>query len=279
VARPRLTLCAALTTCLCICPAAPSAFGAASAVLHASADLAVPVAAAAASVRCPDAELAPHAENLDRVRAAVLCLINRERTRHGERALRFDARIEHAAQRHTEDMAFGDYFDHVGPHGDTPLDRLRAAGYVSNGRLGFEVGENIAWGTLSLSTPQAIVAAWMASPGHRANILDARFRDTAVGVSAHPPASLAHGQEGAIYTQDFGTIVTASATRRGGARARHQGSRYNLRPLTTKRRRKGHGSTRRQVRHRHRVGARHRTRHRRAVRRAGRAGTHQRPRR
>jgi uncharacterized protein YkwD len=44
----------------------------------------------------------------------------------------------------------------------------------------------------------------MASPRHRANILDARFRDTAVGVSPHPPSSLARGQAGAIYTQDFG---------------------------------------------------------------------------
>ena len=44
----------------------------------------------------------------------------------------------------------------------------------------------------------------MASPGHRANILDPRFRDTAIGVSTHPPFSLARGQAGAIYTQDFG---------------------------------------------------------------------------
>jgi uncharacterized protein YkwD len=245
VARLRLTLLVALT-CLCTCSAGT---------------------AAAAAETCPDANLLPRAGNLDQVREAVLCLTDRERARHGERALRFDARIERAAQRHTEDMAFGDYFNHVGPHGDTPLERLRAAGYVHDPGAGYEVGENIAWGTLSLATPRAIVAAWMASPGHRANILDARFRDTAIGVSTHPPASLAHGQEGAVYTQDFGAII------KGGA------ARYNSRPHTTKRRRKGHGSTRRQVRHRHRVGARHRTRHRRAVRRAGRAGSHQRPRR
>jgi uncharacterized protein YkwD len=47
----------------------------------------------------------------------------------------------------------------------------------------------------------------MASPGHRENILDARYRDTAVGVSPRAPASLAHGQPGAIYTQEFGTII------------------------------------------------------------------------
>ena len=51
------------------------------------------------------------------------------------------------------------------------------------------------------------MAAWMASPGHRANILDARFRDTAVGVSAHLPSDLGGGQPGAIYTQDFGVVL------------------------------------------------------------------------
>jgi len=104
-------------------------------------------------------------------------------------------------------MVIGDYFDHVGPRGDTPLGRVRAAGYVYGARIGFEIGENIAWGTLWLATPRAIVAAWMASPEHRANILYGHFRDTAIGVSPHPPASLAHGQPGAIYTEDFGAIT------------------------------------------------------------------------
>ena len=84
--------------------------------------------------------------------------------------------------------------------------RMRDVGYVSS-RVGYEVGENIAWGTLSLATPRAIVAAWMASPAHRANILDPRYRETGIGVSPHPPASLARGQAGAIYTQDFGVII------------------------------------------------------------------------
>ena len=104
-------------------------------------------------------------------------------------------------------MAFDDYFEHIGPGGQTPLARMRAAGYIYSSRIGFEIGENIAWGTLWLATPKAIVAAWMASPGHRANILDAHFRETAIGVSPHPPASLAHGQPGGVYTQDFGVIV------------------------------------------------------------------------
>ena len=156
---------------------------------------------------CADAKLVPDAADLSAVRAATLCLVNRERAAHGESPLRSNARLEHAAQGHAASMGFGNYFDHIGPAGQTPLSRMRAAGYIYSSHIGFEIGENIGWGTIWLGTPRAIVAAWMASPGHRANILDARFRETAIGVSPHPPASLAHGQAGGVYTQDFGVIV------------------------------------------------------------------------
>jgi hypothetical protein len=59
-----------------------------------------------------------------------------------------------------------------------------------------------------------MVDAWMSSPGHRANILDPRFHDTAVGVSPHPLAALARGQAGAIYTQDFGGLLGVGSPRR-----------------------------------------------------------------
>ena len=165
---------------------------------------------AAAHSACQNTELRPTATNLNVIRAATLCLINRERRADGERPLRPNARLRRAAQAHTESMAFGNYFEHVGPGGSgggTPLARLRAVGYISSSHVGYEVGENIAWGTLGLATPRAIVAAWMASPPHRANILDRRYRETGIGVSAHPPTSLADGQPGAIYTQDFGVII------------------------------------------------------------------------
>jgi uncharacterized protein YkwD len=134
-------------------------------------------------------------------------LVNREREARGESALRRNSRLEQAAQRHTESMAFGDYFDHTGPGGDTPGDRMRACGYIYSSQVGYEIAENIAWGTLSLGTPRAIVAAWMASTGHRENILNPRLRDTGVGLSPHVPSSFGHGGSGGIYTQDFGVII------------------------------------------------------------------------
>jgi uncharacterized protein YkwD len=137
----------------------------------------------------------------------VLCLVNRERSARGEAALQVNGRLELAAQSHTESMAFGDYFEHEGPSGDTPAARMRAAGYIYSSRIGWEIGENIGWGTLWEGSPRAVVAGWMASAGHRANILNGRFRDTAIGVSPHPPSSLAHGQAGGLYTEDFGVIA------------------------------------------------------------------------
>jgi uncharacterized protein YkwD len=185
----------AVLCALCLCAAAPVSPAAA-----ASGPRAFPAG-------CPGAALRPSRTNLGAVRAAVLCLVNRERAAHGERPLVPDPKLTASAQAHTNSMASQDYFEHIGPRGETPLMRMRATGYLSSTHNSYEVGENIGWGTLWKGTPSAVVAAWMASPPHRANILDARFHDTGIGVSAHPPSRLADHQPGGIYTQDFGAVI------------------------------------------------------------------------
>lgn len=155
---------------------------------------------------CPNTELMPEAGNLEQVRAATLCLVNQERARNNELPLELNAQLGHAAQLHSESMVSEDYFAHVAPNGETPLVRVQDTGYIPSSRVGYTIGENIAWGTLYLATPSSIVAAWMASPEHLANILDADYRDTAIGVAPAAPPSLANGQSGAIYTQEFGVI-------------------------------------------------------------------------
>jgi uncharacterized protein YkwD len=256
----------------------------------------LPASAAAAS--CANANLTPTSGNVEQVRAAVLCLINQEREHHGDGALVPNAKLTRAAQAHSRDMAEQDYFSHTAPGGSTPLDRMRASGYLPNSQDGYVVGENIAWGTMWLATPQSIVNAWMASPGHRANILDGAYRETGVGVEPRPPAALAEGQPGALYTQDFGTIIPAGHSSRrtenpsaGGRSAQssnhqrshrspeHSGRITSGSPQKGERSHTHHGSSRRQSRHRHRVRARHRARHRRAARRKRRAGADQRSRR
>lgn len=175
----------------------------------------LPASAAAAS--CANANLTPTSGNVEQVRTAVLCMINQERERHGEGPLVANAKLTHAAQAHSRDMANEDYFSHIAPNGETPLQRMRASGYLPDAQDGYAVGENIAWGTMWLATPQSIVNAWMASPGHRANILDGAYRETGVGVEPRPPASLAEGQPGALYTQDFGVIIPAGHSSRHSA--------------------------------------------------------------
>jgi uncharacterized protein YkwD len=156
---------------------------------------------------CTNTELTPEAGNIEAVDAATLCLVNQERARNGELPLQTNPQLEQAAQGHSEEMVSDNYFAHVAPSGLSPVERVVATGYVPNSEVGYTLGENIAWGTLQLSTPSAIVAAWIASPEHLANILYSPYVDTAIGVAPEVPASLGEGQPGGVYSQEFGVIV------------------------------------------------------------------------
>jgi uncharacterized protein YkwD len=156
---------------------------------------------------CTNTELTPTPADLGEIQAATLCLVNQERARNDELPLLPNWRLEQAARGHSEEMISEDYFAHVSPSGLTPVGRIESTGYVPNRQVGYTLGENLAWGTLQLSTPSAIVAAWIASPEHLANILFSQYRDTAIAVDPAVPTSLAEGQPGALYTQEFGVIV------------------------------------------------------------------------
>jgi uncharacterized protein YkwD len=118
---------------------------------------------------------------------AVALLTNKERAKEGCAPLRIDARLVTAARRHSADMAANGYFDHTSRNGDSPWERMEAAGYTSPG------AENIAKG---YGTAAAVVEGWMKSPGHRANILNCKLRAIGVG--------MAGGPGGPLWTQDFG---------------------------------------------------------------------------
>lgn len=156
---------------------------------------------------CQNSQMIPEPGNLALVRAAVLCLINTERARNGEGPLTTSPQLEQAAASHGQEMISRDYFAHVSPSGLTPVERIRTTGYIPDPEVGYVIGENLAWGTLSLASPQAIVSAWLASPEHLANILEAKYSDTGIDVEPEVPASLAQGSTGALYTQEFGVIV------------------------------------------------------------------------
>ena len=122
----------------------------------------------------------------------VLQLVNQQRAAAGCGALRSDSRLVAAARGHSQDMAVHHYFSHTGLDGSTFVDRVAAAGYPRN-QAG---GENIAAG---YPTATAVMAGWMGSSGHRANILNCGFKSIGVG--------LAHASDGTAYwTQDFGRV-------------------------------------------------------------------------
>lgn len=110
------------------------------------------------------------ASDLPAARAAVLCLVNRERTRRGLKALRTNGTLGTVEAWLAKDMVKRHYFDHTTPSGKTFGDRLDDAGWH-----GSTAGENIAWGSGSLGSPAKIVSGWMHSSGHRANILNKAF--------------------------------------------------------------------------------------------------------
>jgi uncharacterized protein YkwD len=157
-------------------------------------------AVARAAQECPDADLEPTSGNLGRIRDAILCLHNEIRTENGLPRLREHKRLRKAALGHSRDMVKSHYFEHTTPSGRTMVDRILRARYVREDQ-GWELGENLEWGTGSLSTPRGALEAWMDSPGHRANILRRSYRELGVGAVMGVPVGDA---DGATYTVDFG---------------------------------------------------------------------------
>jgi uncharacterized protein YkwD len=100
-------------------------------------------------------------------------------------ALNWNDLLETAAINHSIDMNNNDYFDHTSKDGLTPGDRITTTGYQWS-----TYGENIANG---YSNEEAVIEAWLGSPGHCKNIMSASFKEMGVGKS------------GAYWTQVFGT--------------------------------------------------------------------------
>jgi len=163
--------------------------------------------AALLATPCIGTQVTPEADNLQEVRTSVFCLINRVRAEHGEEPLVENAELDAAAESHANELVADDYFAHVAPDGITPVDRIRSTGYIPGPEVGYVIGENLAWGTFTLSTPQSIVEAWLASPGHLANILESNYHETGIGISPAVPSSLSGGAPGATYAQEFGVII------------------------------------------------------------------------
>lgn len=110
----------------------------------------------------------------------VLAEVNRERRRKGARPLVMDARLNRAAERYARELAYRREIEHVSPTPGLRTFRQRMHAEGARARI---AGENLARLTASpTSMPQRTLQAWLRSPGHRANLLDASWRRTGVGV-------------------------------------------------------------------------------------------------
>lgn len=155
-----------------------------------------------AAAPCRDTSMRPGEASERALSQATVCLLNRARAKRGLRGLQIDARLSKAARAHSRDMVRKHYFSHVSRGGKDVVDRLTRTGYLGGARS-WTVGENIAWGAGSRSTPSEIVSAWMHSAGHRHNILTTRFREIGIGVVFDTPTDV--GPAGATYTTTFGS--------------------------------------------------------------------------
>jgi uncharacterized YkwD family protein len=115
----------------------------------------------------------------------VVDLTNKERAKYALPPLKVDLALSKVAREKSRDMAVNHYFSHNSPTYGSPFEMMRKFGISYTA-----AGENIAKGQ---RTPQEVVAAWMNSAGHRANILNKNYTHIGVGFE----------ENGYIWTQQF----------------------------------------------------------------------------
>lgn len=121
---------------------------------------------------------------LPEVERGIFRLTNAVRRKEGLPALTWDAALARVARSHSADMLVRGYFRHESPEGRTPHERAKDGTPYALAAS----GENL-WGAQGDQPleperlPRIIVDTWLASPGHRANILNPAFTDLGVGVA------------------------------------------------------------------------------------------------
>jgi uncharacterized protein YkwD len=174
---------------------APAAQTAQPSATAAAAPVAPAVPATCVGTQDPAATTAPAT-----LRAAVVCLINKQRLANGLPAVAESTKLDSSSQSWTDAMVAQGVFAHV-TSSSNPVARIEATGYDWQA-----LGENIATG---FETPQQVVDAWMASPDHCKNILDPQYREVGTGVNPAPVVGAASAF--ATWTQDFGLSSSADA--------------------------------------------------------------------
>lgn len=126
----------------------------------------------------------------------VIELTNKERQKEGLPPLVTNTALENAAKLKAENMFSENYWAHFAPSGKTPWDFILGSGY----KFSF-AGENLA---KNFYTPKEVVSAWMASPTHRENLLNPKYKDIGIAVED----GVLNGQKTTLVIQMFGTTST-----------------------------------------------------------------------
>lgn len=129
--------------------------------------------------------------------------VNAVRRSRGLSPLRSSSRLERAALAHTHSMLTLGYLAHRSFDGTSFSARVKRF-YPERGK-GWTVGENIAMFGGVMPSAKQVVGAWLASPGHRANLLRPFFRDAGFAVLQHPsPGGVFEGAPTVLVTLDLG---------------------------------------------------------------------------
>jgi uncharacterized protein YkwD len=160
---------------------------------------------AAAALLAPAAVAAPGRTGvaLSPLESGVLVDINGFRRAHHLAPLRLSPRLTQAARQHTVEMATKGYFAHDSADGTQFWRRIQTF-YASSPWHYWSVGENLLWSSPDV-TPQQALQLWLASPEHRANLMNPAWRE--IGVAAvHENAAPGtyQGLDVTIVTTDFG---------------------------------------------------------------------------
>lgn len=138
-------------------------------------------------------------------------LVNTERARHGLATVSVSPELTVAARNYAQEMARGGFFAHVAPDGSTLVTRDVAAGYRPETYL----EENLAAGT---AAPDEVLAAWLNSPDHRANLLSPNVNDIGVGHVYQPGSPYVNYWVAEFGARSADVRVSMRVSSRGGER-------------------------------------------------------------
>ena len=154
-----------------------------------------------AATAADNAVRTPTAAN--QLESAVLVELNTIRRAHGLTPLRLSRPLSASADAHSRAMGTFGFFSHSSRDGSAFWKRVQRY-YGPDGHASWAVGENLLWSTTGLDASRAL-KLWMGSPGHRKNILEARWREVGLSAVSVPSApGVFRGRDVVIITTDFG---------------------------------------------------------------------------